>query len=80
VSFTPDLGRDPSVLKRAIAVAGDLAALPADALRHTRRQVRGPALDRVAHGCATDDLVLRMWDSPAAREKIDEYVKATLRR
>jgi hypothetical protein len=29
---------------------------------------------------ATDDPVLRMWDSPAAREKIDEYVKATLRR
>jgi enoyl-CoA hydratase len=68
------------VLPRAIAVAEDLAARPADALRHTRLQVRGPALDRIAHGRATDDLAGRMWDSAAAREKIKEYVWATLRK
>jgi enoyl-CoA hydratase len=69
-----------SVLERAVAVAGELAALPSEPLRHTRRQVRGPTLDRISQERATDDLVRRMWDSPAARETVQEYVKRTLRR
>jgi enoyl-CoA hydratase len=69
-----------SVLERAVAVAGDLAALPPEPLRHTRRQIRGPALDRIAQERTTDDLVHRMWDSPAARAKVGEYVQRTLRR
>jgi len=71
---------EASVLQRAVAIADGFAALPPEALRHTRRQVRGPALGRIAQERTTDDLVLRMWDSPTAREKVEEYVKATLRR
>ena len=69
---------EASVLPRATAIAGQLAALPPEPLRHTRRQIRGPALHRIASGRATDDLVRRMWDSPAAREKVQEYVQKTL--
>ncbi len=67
-----------AVLERAVAVAGGFAALPAEPLRHTRGQVRGPALDRIVKGRATDGLVRRMWDSPGAREAVGEYVKKTL--
>ena len=66
------------MLPRAIAIAGELAALPPEPLRHTRRQIRGPALRRISSGRGTDDLVRRMWDSPAAREKVQEYVQKTL--
>ena len=71
---------EASVLQRAVAVAGEFAALPLAPLRHTRRQLRGPVLDRIAEQRSTDDLVRRMWDSPAAREKVAEYVTRTLRR
>lgn len=68
-----------SVLQRAITIAGELAALPSEPLRHTRRQIRGPTLERISQQRTTDDLVHRMWDSPAARETVGEYVKKTLR-
>jgi enoyl-CoA hydratase len=68
-----------SVLERAVAIAGGFAALPSGPLQHTRRQIRGPALDRIAQEHATDDLVRRMWDSPATREAVGKYVEKTLR-
>lgn len=71
---------EASVLPRAVAIAAELAALAAEPLRHTRRQIRGPALSRIARDQpADDDLVHRMWDSPAARETVGEYVRKTLR-
>ena len=68
-----------SVLARAVTVADQFAALAPEPLRHTRRQVRGPVLDRIRQERATDDLVHRMWDSPAARQTVAEYVRKTLR-
>jgi enoyl-CoA hydratase len=68
-----------SVLARAVAVAGQFAALAPQPLRHTRRQIRGPVLDRIRQESATDDLVLRMWESPTARETVAEYVRSTLK-
>jgi enoyl-CoA hydratase len=69
-----------SVLERAAAIATQFAALPCEPLRHTRRQIRRPALDRISQQRATDDdLVRRLWDSPAARKTITEYVQKTLR-
>jgi enoyl-CoA hydratase len=67
------------VLARAAEVAAELAALPAEPLRHTRRQVRGPALERIAAQRATDSEVHRMWGSPSARQTIEAYVTKTLR-
>ena len=71
---------EAAVLPRAIEVAGMFAALPQQSLRHTRRQIRGRALDRIARERVTDDVVFRMWNSQVAREVIQEYVKRVLRR
>ncbi len=71
---------EAEVLPRAIEVAAELAARPAKPLRHTRRQVRGPALERIVRERASDEQVLRMWDSPAARATVAEYVQQTLGR
>jgi enoyl-CoA hydratase len=68
-----------SVLARAVAIAGQFAALAPEPLAHTRRQIRAPVLDRIRQERGTDELVRRMWDSPAARETVAEYVRKTLR-
>jgi enoyl-CoA hydratase len=68
-----------SVLARAVAIADQFAALAPEPLAHTRRQIRRPVLDRITQQRATDDLVRRMWDSPAARETVAQYVRKTLR-
>jgi enoyl-CoA hydratase len=70
-----------SVADRAIEVATGLAALEPGPLRHTRMQIRRPVLDRIsAQRAADDDIVHQMWDSPAARQSITEYVARTLHR
>ena len=75
-----EAAEEAAVLPRAVAIAAGLAALPAGPLRHTRRQIRGPAIDRIAGQRGTDDeLVYRMWDSPAVREAIGQYIRVTLR-
>jgi enoyl-CoA hydratase len=68
-----------SVLARAVTIADQFAALAPEPLRHTRRQIRGPVLDRITRQRATDDLVRQMWDLPTARETVAEYVRKTLR-
>jgi enoyl-CoA hydratase len=70
---------ESQVLARAAAVAAELAALPPEPLRHTRRQIRGPALERIAHQRPTDSEVHQMWDSPSARQTVKAYVNKTLR-
>jgi enoyl-CoA hydratase len=69
-----------AVVDRAVAVATGFAELPPGALRHTRGQIRRPVLDRISgQRAADDDLILRMWDSPAARQSISDYVARVLR-
>lgn len=70
---------ETQVLTRTAEVAAELAALPAEPLRHTRRQIRGPVLDRIAQQRATDSEVHRMWASPSARQTVDAYITKTLR-
>jgi len=70
---------ETQVLARAAEIAAELTALPAEPLRHTRRQVRGPVLERIAHQRATDNEVHRMWGSPSARQTVETYVNKTLR-
>ena len=67
-----------SELARAVAVADQFAALAPEPLAHTRRQIRGPVLDRIRRERATDDLVRQMWASPSARETVAEYVRKML--
>ena len=70
---------ETQVLGRAEEVAAELAALPAEPLAHTRGQVRGPVLERIAAQRATDSQVHRMWSSPSARQAVEAYVNKTLR-
>jgi enoyl-CoA hydratase/carnithine racemase len=70
---------ETEVLARALEVAAELAALPPEPLWHTRRQIRAPALERMAHQRGTDAEVHRMWASPSARQTVEAYVARTLR-
>jgi enoyl-CoA hydratase len=70
---------EAAVLPRAIEIAGQLAALPPESLRHTRRQIRGPAMERIARQRSSDDAVRQIWRSPAARRAIGAYVERVLR-
>jgi enoyl-CoA hydratase/carnithine racemase len=70
---------ETQVLGRAAEVAAELAALPAEPLRYTRSQIRGPVLERIAQQRATDGEVRRMWGSPSARQAVEAYVTKTLR-
>ena len=59
------------VMERATAVAGEYAALPAQAYAHTKRQLRGEVLQRIA-GVLSDDS-----DPTSAGWSTDESVVAT---
>lgn len=71
---------ETSVLTRAVEIAGQLAALPQDSLRHTRMQIRGPVAERISRQRGTDDAVHRIWRSPAAADSIQAYVDRVLHR
>jgi len=45
------------VLERAIAVAGEYAALPPQTFAHTKGQLRGALLDRIARDAAADPML-----------------------
>ena len=73
---------DPTgLIDRAVADAAKLAALPPAAFALTKRQLRQPALDRLASG--SDEVqatVNRIWASPQTFERICDYVASTLRK
>lgn len=80
LGLVDEAAADTAVLERAVAVAAELAALLPEPLLHTRRQVRGPTLERIAHQRVTDAEVHRMWAAPSARQAVGQYVAKTLRR
>ena len=79
MAWSTEAVAETQVLARAAEIAAELAALPPEPLRHTRRQIRGPALERIAYQRATDSEVHRMWASPSARQAVGAYVNKTLR-
>jgi enoyl-CoA hydratase len=79
LGFIDEAVAEASVLARAVAVACQFAVPAPEPLAHTRRQIRGPVLERIRQGRATDELVRRMWGSPTARQTVAEYVRRTLR-
>ncbi len=80
VGLIDEVAGAAAVLPRAIEAAAAFAALPSEPLRHTRRQIRAAAVDRISRDRATDDAVRRMWKSPGAQETIQAYVRSVLRR
>jgi enoyl-CoA hydratase len=64
---------------RALEVAGRLAALPPDAFRLTKRQVRRPAIERMERlGADFGAAVREQWIAEGTRERIRVYLERTV--
>jgi enoyl-CoA hydratase/carnithine racemase len=71
---------DPHVLiERAVAAAKTLAALSPPAFATTKRQTRGPALERLEQEDVDADIE-QIWTAPETLERIRDYVSRTLRK
>ena len=71
---------DPHVLiEHAVAAAKTLAALSPPAFATTKRQTRGPALERLERGDVDADIE-QIWMAPETLERIRDYVSRTLRK
>lgn len=64
----------------AVAEAADLAGIPADAYRHTKAQLRAPALARMREGALIDSEVRQLWGADQTRRRIAAYVASLKRR
>lgn len=69
------------LVKAAVEEARKLAALPADAFALTKRQLWSQALDdHHRHGAARDAEVVERWAAEETRERIRQYLEATVGR
>jgi enoyl-CoA hydratase len=70
-----------SLLGRATEVAAQLAALPANIFKLTKRQLRDKAIDRAKHYAnELDAAVNEEWSSPETHARIREYLARTVRK
>jgi enoyl-CoA hydratase len=71
---------DPhALLERAIDTAKTLAALSPPAFATTKRQTRGPALERL-QSAGIDGVIERIWTAPDTIDRVRDYVSRTLRK
>jgi enoyl-CoA hydratase len=64
-----------SLLDAALAAAARLARIPAEVFGYTKRQLQGPARDRLASvSQAEEDAATRMWASPAVQAAISGFM------
>jgi len=65
--------------ERALEVARDMASIPGEAFRLTKRLMRAPALARIeAANRSESDLLMRIWTEPATFETVRAFVGKTL--
>ena len=64
----------------AVAEAADLGGIPVDAYRHTKAQLRAPALARMRDGGLIDGEVRRLWGADETQRRIADYVESLRRR
>jgi enoyl-CoA hydratase len=70
-----------SLLTRAAEVATQLAALPANIFKLTKRQLRDKAIDRAKHYANELDATVREeWGAPETHARIREYLARTVRK
>jgi enoyl-CoA hydratase len=62
----------------ALAVARRLAERPADAFALTKRQLRGPTLERMALATEVDQAVGDAWLDPDTRARVEAWVAKTM--
>ncbi len=76
-----EVAEPEALLDRAHEVARQLAALPPDAFRLTKQQLRAPACDRADRlGVAFDPAALTAWCAPETHERIREYLAKTVKK
>lgn len=68
------------LLDRALAVAGDLAAIAPETFRLTKEQLRRPVQQRVREHHDLDAQVFEVWKSPATHQVIRDYLAKTLKK
>lgn len=64
----------------AVAEATDLGGIPAHAYRHTKSQLRAPALARIRAGADIDREVRQIWAADQTQQGIAAYVERLRRR
>src|SRR5262249_48114337 len=74
-----EIAEPDTLLDRAVAVAKTLAALSPRAFAQTKRQTRGPALERMDDAATAAD-VEQIWTAPETLAFIRDYVARTLRK
>jgi enoyl-CoA hydratase len=77
--FVHEIVEPDRLLERALAAAQTLAALPAKAFALSKRQIRGPALQRMADK-EVAAAIERIWTAPETLASIRAYVARTLRK
>ena len=68
------------LLETAICEASDLSEVPAEAYRHTKAQLRAPALARIRGAGDADREVARLWSVDRARQRIAGQLDCLKRR
>lgn len=69
-----------ALIDTAVAAAGRLAALPAVAFELTKRQVRGPSIERMRNGAPIDREVVGAWSTEETINVIRDYIARTFKK
>jgi len=64
----------------AVSAAESLAGLPAPVFAMTKRQVRGPAIDRMNSGESLDREAIARWSEPETIAQVRAYIETTFKR
>jgi enoyl-CoA hydratase len=68
------------LIDAAVAEASDLGDIPVDAYRHTKAQLRAPAVARMRAAGDIDGEVRRLWGADQTQRRIAAYVEGLRRR
>lgn len=68
------------LVEAAVAEASDLGAIPADAYRQTKTQLRAPTMARIRAAADSDGEVRRMWGADETQQRLAAYVERLKRR
>ncbi len=78
--LTDGIAEPDGLIDAAVAMAGQLAALPSAAFALTKRAVRAPAVQRMREGTALDRDVIETWAAPETIAAIREYIARTFKK
>jgi enoyl-CoA hydratase len=71
---------EEDILETAVAEASDLSAIPAEAYKHTKAQLRAAAFARIRGAADVDRDVARLWGAEQTRQRIAAQLERVKRR